>query len=172
MPLSSLFCFFVGFSFDLTLSLPLATWVDLMPMPLHATIVDRSPSLPLATSVAPCFERLYSSASDTENKQRKSNIQHTPKYHRYARLSSGHLYAAYRISCKKCITITKAANVTAGTGQACITSYCKTRICLTRNVSHLSGDITLGNLKLNIDWHSVTVCIKQFYLLSDFPGIN
>ena len=31
---------------------------------------------------------------------------------------------------------------------------------LTRNVSHLSGIITPGNLKLNIDWHSVTVCIS------------
>jgi len=27
---------------------------------------------------------------------------------------------------------------------------------LTRNVSHLSGIITLGNLKSNIDWQSVT----------------
>jgi len=31
---------------------------------------------------------------------------------------------------------------------------------LTRNVSHLSGIITLDNLKLNIDWHSVTICIS------------
>jgi len=31
---------------------------------------------------------------------------------------------------------------------------------LTRNVSHLSGIITLGNLKLNIDWQSVTICIS------------
>ena len=31
---------------------------------------------------------------------------------------------------------------------------------LTRNVSHLSGIITLGNLKLNIDWHSATICIS------------
>jgi len=31
---------------------------------------------------------------------------------------------------------------------------------LTRNVSHLSGIITLGNLKLNIDWHSVTIYIS------------
>jgi len=31
---------------------------------------------------------------------------------------------------------------------------------LTRNVSHLSGIITLGKLKLNIDWHSVTICIS------------
>ena len=31
---------------------------------------------------------------------------------------------------------------------------------LTRNVSHLSGIITLGNLKLNIDWHSVTIWIS------------
>jgi len=29
---------------------------------------------------------------------------------------------------------------------------------LTQNDSHLSGVITLGNLKLNIDWHSVTIC--------------
>jgi len=31
---------------------------------------------------------------------------------------------------------------------------------LTRNVSHLSEIITLGNLKLNIDWHSVAICIS------------
>ena len=29
-----------------------------------------------------------------------------------------------------------------------------------RNVSHLSGIITLSNLKLNIDWHSVAICIS------------
>jgi len=35
---------------------------------------------------------------------------------------------------------------------------------LTGNVSHLSGIITLGNLKLNIDWHSMhTASIKQFH---------
>ena len=31
---------------------------------------------------------------------------------------------------------------------------------LTRNLSHLSGIITLGNLKSNIDWHSVIICIS------------
>jgi len=31
---------------------------------------------------------------------------------------------------------------------------------LSRNVSHLSGIITLSNLKLNIDWHSVAICIS------------
>ena len=30
-------------------------------------------------------------------------------------------------------------------------------VYFTRNVSHLSGIITLGNRKSNIDWHSVTV---------------
>ena len=29
-----------------------------------------------------------------------------------------------------------------------------------RNVSHISGIITLGNLKLNINWHPVTICIS------------
>jgi len=31
---------------------------------------------------------------------------------------------------------------------------------LTQNVSDLSGIIALGSLKLNIDWHSVTICIS------------
>ena len=36
----------------------------------------------------------------------------------------------------------------------------------TRNVLHLSGIITLGNLKSNTDWHFVTVCISL--VLNDF----
>jgi len=36
----------------------------------------------------------------------------------------------------------------------------------TGNVLHLSGIITLGNLKSNTDWHSVTVCISL--VLNDF----
>ena len=38
---------------------------------------------------------------------------------------------------------------------------------LTRNVSHISGIITLGNLKLNTDWHTVTICIS-LVLLNNF----
>jgi len=36
----------------------------------------------------------------------------------------------------------------------------------TGNVLHLSGIITLGNLKSNTDWHSVTVCTSL--VLNDF----
>jgi len=49
------------------------------------------------------FEQLYSSASDREKKQKqnkKNNIQLTPKYDRYARLSSSHLRVAYKINSK------------------------------------------------------------------------
>jgi len=35
---------------------------------------------------------------------------------------------------------------------------------LTRNVSHPSGIIALGSLKLIIDWHSVTICISLVLL--------
>jgi len=35
-----------------------------------------------------------------------------------------------------------------------------------RNILGLSGIITLGNLKPNIDWHSVTVCIFLYQTIS------
>jgi len=43
---------------------------------------------------------------------------------------------------------------------------------LTRNVSHLSGIITLGNLKSNIDWQSVTQVYYGVLLQQPWPSFS